>query len=262
MPSWPFIATLVSVGLAASFISGLLGIGGAAFIVPMLIYVPELLGTGSLDIKQATGMSIVLVFVSALSSSFAHRAGSTACPLAGRLLAPATAAGALIGGLASGRVSAQLLTALFASLALIAGAAMFLPRPKGGDEAKPGQVVTFNITTGLAVALAVGLFAGLVGAGGAFMLVPLMIYVLGIPTRVTIASAPVVVLVSAVAGLLGKVLAGQIPWVLALILVSGAIPGAQVGAWLSHKVGAAQLRWVLGAMTAGLAAKMWFDLLA
>ncbi|MFZ5825315.1 MAG: sulfite exporter TauE/SafE family protein [Bacillota bacterium] len=261
MLSWPLLWTLTGIGLAGSFLSGLLGVGGAAFIVPMLLYVPPLFGTGQLDIRMATGMSIVLVFVSAASSGFAHRHRSLACPGIARVLAPATAIGSLAGGLLSGTVPAIWLSGLFGTLALVAGLMLFLPRPRGGDELAPGTSVTFPLIPGVLISLCVGFFAGLVGAGGAFMLVPLMIYVLGIPTRITVASAPVVVLVSALAGLVGKVFADQVPWTLSAFLVIGALPGAWVGAWFSERLSASHLRYVLGVLTTGLAIRVWVDLM-
>lgn len=261
MPPWPLLVTLAAIGLVGSFVSGLLGIGGAVYIIPMLLYIPPLVGAGELDIRAAAGLSIVLVFVSALTSAIAHRKRSTACPQAGTVLAPATAAGALVGGVASGYVSGPVLTGLFATLALAAAIMMFLPGPRGGDEVQAGTIITFPVVPGILVAAIVGLFAGLVGAGGAFMLVPLMIYVLGIPTRVTVASSPMVVLISAMAGLTGKMFAGQVPWVMAAFLVSGAVPGARFGAWLSEQVRARTLRYGLGVITAAVAIKLWAELL-
>ncbi|HYF95245.1 MAG TPA: sulfite exporter TauE/SafE family protein [Symbiobacteriaceae bacterium] len=257
----PLGLTLAGIGLAGSFVSGLLGVGGAAFIIPMLYYIPKWLGTGDLNMKECAGLSIVLVLVGSLSGAIAHRGRSASCPQITRIMAPATAIGALVGGLGSRWVPVAFLTGLFATLALLAGLLMFRPGTPGGDEVPAGRTITFPERTGALIALGVGLVAGLVGAGGAFILVPLMIYVLKIPTRVAMSSSLSVVFVSSIAGFIGKVAAGQIPWALALVLVAGAVPGARWGAHLAARVKALFLRYGLAAITTLVAARMWADLL-
>lgn len=261
MESWPLLFTLTGIGLAGSFLSGLLGVGGSAFIIPMLLYIPPLAGTGQLDIKQAAGLSMALIFVGSLSGALAHRRSGAASAQCVKVLAPACAGGALVGGLLSGVAPGWLMGGVFATLALIAGLMMFLPKPPGGDELPPGARVEFPVVQGAAIALAVGLVSGLVGAGGAFILVPLMIYVLKIPTRATVASSLGIVFASALAGMAGKVMAGQIPWLMAAFTAAGAVPGAKLGAWLSHRMNAAHLRYALGALTTALAARLWLDVL-
>lgn len=258
---WPLYLTLMTIGLVGSFLSGLLGVGGAAFIIPMLIYIPGLLGVGQLDIKQAAGLSIILIFVGSLTGALANRRSTAVCAPCIKVLAPTSAAGALLGGLISGVTPAWLMGGVFATLALLAGMMMFRPRPPGGDEMPESGVLHFNVPLGASIALVVGLISGLVGAGGAFILVPLMIYVLKIPTRATVSSSLAIVFVSSMTGVIGKVLAGQVPWVLAGFLASGAIPGARAGVWLSRRVNATYLRYGLATLTTVLALRLWADLI-
>lgn len=261
MASWQLLATLAGIGLVGSFLSGLLGVGGSGFIIPMLLFVPRLLGTGQLGIKEAAGLSMALIFVGSLSGALANRKRGTICSQCFKVLAPASAVGALLGGLASGIAPAWLMSGTFATLALLAGLMMFFPKPPGGDEIPEGTEVTFPVLLGTLIALTVGLISGLVGAGGAFILVPLMIYVLKIPTRATVISSLGIVFVSAMTGMVGKVMAGQIPWVMAAITSVGAIPGARLGVLISRRVNATHLRYGLATLTTVLAARLWFDLL-
>lgn len=259
---WPLYVTLLTIGLAGSFLSGLLGVGGAAFIIPMLIYIPALLGVGDLDIKQAAGLSIVLIFVGSLSGALASRKSTAMCAQCVKVLAPASAAGALVGGLISGVAPAWLMGGVFATLALLAGIMMFLPKPPGGDEVPADGLLQFNVPLGAGIALIVGLISGLVGAGGAFILVPLMIYVLKIPTRATVSSSLAIVFLSSMTGVIGKVLAGQVPWVMAGFLAFGAVPGARIGVWFSRRVNATYLRYGLATLTTVLAFRLWVDLVS
>jgi len=263
MDSMPFLLTLTGIGLVCSFLSGLLGVGGSAFIIPTLLFVPPLLGTGHLDIKQAASLSMTLILVGSFSGALVHLRGKAATGLlTAKLLAPACAIGALIGGLMSGLAPNWLMTGTFATLAFVGGIMMFYPRPLSGDELMPGTVVTFNRPLGIAIAASVGLVSGLVGAGGAFILVPLMIYVLGIPTRVTIAASLGIVFLSAAAGFAGKVMVGQVVFVTAIFVAAGAVPGARYGAWVSKRIEARRLRYGLAFLSTAMAAMLWWDLIA
>jgi uncharacterized membrane protein YfcA len=62
-------------------------------------------------------------------------------------------------------------------------------------------------------------------------------------------------------GFLGKLANGQIPFALALPLVAGAIPGAQVGEWAARRLGIRTLRWLLAVLTGLVAVWTWIDVL-
>lgn len=73
---------------------------------------------------------------------------------------------------------------------------MFIPK-KGIDDI-PLDQVTFNKWIAAILALIVGLGSGVVGAAGGFLLVPIMLVVLKIPTRVTIASSLAITFISSI----------------------------------------------------------------
>src|SRR5262245_52334761 len=99
-----FVLTQVLLGQAGTFVAGLLGVGGAIVMIPLLLYVPPLLHVGGLDVKSVTGVTMVQVFVAAVSGVIAHR---RARALHGRLTwvgGVAMAAASLTGALASKHV--------------------------------------------------------------------------------------------------------------------------------------------------------------
>src|SRR5205823_7032340 len=67
-----FAVTLFALGFIGAFVSGLVGVGGALVMVPLLFYVPPLLGVGSLDIKHVSGVTMAQVLAAALVGAFAH----------------------------------------------------------------------------------------------------------------------------------------------------------------------------------------------
>src|SRR5512135_3777472 len=67
-----FLGTLVALGLGGGFLSGLLGLGGAIFMIPLLLYVPPLLGVGQFDMKQVAAISMVQVLSASLTGAIVH----------------------------------------------------------------------------------------------------------------------------------------------------------------------------------------------
>jgi uncharacterized membrane protein YfcA len=149
---------------------------------------------------------------------------------------------------------------VFAAMASLAAVMMLTLRGRTAPEVD-GRVA-FNRTAAVAAAAVVGFSAGLVGAGGAFFLVPVMLYGLRVPVRVTVATSLAVVAVAGAAGLLGKVAANQVDWFLAGLLVLGALPGARLGAAVSRRVSTGGLVGVLGVVVAAVAVRMWLEVVA
>jgi uncharacterized membrane protein YfcA len=163
------------------------------------------------------------------------------------------------GGFASGIVEPVVLEAVFAAMASLAAVMMLTLRGRTAPEVDGG--VPFNRAAAVVAATVVGFSAGLVGAGGAFFLVPVMLYGLRVPVRVTVATSLAVVAVAGAAGLAGKVLANQVDWFLAGLLVLGALPGARLGAAVSRRVSTSGLVVALGAVVAVVAVRMWLEVL-
>jgi len=256
----PFLLTLLTLGFVGAFIAGLLGVGGAILMIPLLLYVPAWLGFPPLDVKAVAAVSMVQVLFAALSGAIAHgRQGKVHRELA--VTAGAAAAlGSLAGGVASRWLPASALLLTFAVMATLGAVLMFLaPSEVGPSLPAEAPPLSFSRSRALLVGLGVGTMAGLVGAGGAFLLVPLLITVVRVPTRITIGSSLAITLWTAVAGLLGKLVTGQVPLLLSAALVLGAVPGAQCGEWASRRCGIRALRGLLTGITALVAVRVWVD---
>ena len=92
------------------------------------------------------------------------------------------------------------------------------------------QAVTFNKPLAVLLAFVVGIGSGIVGAAGGFLLVPIMLVVLGIPTRMTIASSLAITFISSIGGTIGKLMTGQVEYYPALILIVSSLIAAPLGA--------------------------------
>ena len=252
--------TLFSLGLMGGFVSGLLGIGGGIIMVPLLLYVPSALGVGTLTMKTVAGITSVQSFFGALSGAIGHRRyNRISVPLA-YAVGGSTAAGSLAGSIASAYLSSETLLMVFAAMAIIAAIMMIIPKHEAGPEPDVEGLV-FNKPLAIAVGLFLGVLSGIIGQGGAFLLVPAMLYILRIPTRITIGTTLAVGIASSAAVLLGRLGTDQIPYLMSAVLVAGVLIGAQVGSVMSQRTPRRLLRGVLSVLIAVTAIKIWYELL-
>jgi uncharacterized membrane protein YfcA len=258
--SLAFTLTLVGLGFAGAVVAGMLGVGGAIVMIPLLLYVPPLLGAGVLDMRNVAGVTMVQVFVAAVSGMIAHRRHRAVNLRLAWIGGTAMALGTLSGAVASSLLPDVTLLAVFALMATAAAALMFLPLETAGQPVF-AEHVTFDPMRAAAVCAMVGVAAGLVGAGGAFLLVPMLLFVVGIPIRVTIGSSLAITALAAISGFAGKLVTGQIPLAPTLAVVAGAIPGARFGAAMSRRLPPFGLRVALFAFVTLTAIKVWADLL-
>ena len=256
----PFLITLVMLGLGGGVLSGLLGLGGAIFMIPLLLYVPPLLGMSQLDMKQVAAVSMVQVLSASLSGLIVHHKNKFVSKSLLITMGLCNAVGNLAGSLFSKQVNSAFLLAIFASMAIIAAITMFVPKREQGLDIKPEDLV-YNKPLAAVISLAIGLFGGMVGAPGAFIYIPVMIYLLGIPTRIVIGSTLGIVLLGAIMGTIGKAMTGQIIWPYALALVVGTIPGAQLGGRLSKKTSTEHLRLAIAVIIAITGLRMWYQII-
>ncbi len=251
---------LLAVGASVGFLSGLLGIGGGIVMFPLLLYVPPFLGIPAIDVKSVTGLTMVQGFFSALAALFYYHKNALVNKQLVVTLGLSLFLSSLAGALLSGGLSDRLLLVVFGTLALIAAVMMLIPRSYVHDELTEEKVV-FNKGLAVAIGVVLGFTIGLVGQGGAFILIPVMLYLLRIPLRVALGSTLAIGLFSSSAGLLGKVATGQVPYLLTLPLLVGAIPSARVGSVVGKRTKTLYLKWLLAALIAATAVKIWISIL-
>lgn len=109
--------------------------------------------------------------------------------------------------------------------------------------------------------LIVGVLSGILGIGGGFMLVPAMIYILGMPTAVVPGTSLFqIMFVAANVTFLQAYSNQTVDVVLALLLLFGGVVGAQIGARFGTRLRGEQLRFLLALLLLGVAANLTFDL--
>ena len=217
-------------GLVASFLSGLLGIGGGLVLTPLLLYLPPLLGGAAIPVKVITGLTIVQAISGSLLGVLRHRRyGNVSMDLVWTMGPPAAVA-SLIGALVSQATPDRALLLIFAILAF-AGAVMLLlpvdPQHAGADKIQYDR----RLAIGLAVVL--GFFGGMVGIGGIAFIIAVLVYVLRVPVRIAIGTSLGIGIFAAVAALIGKAATAQIDPLLAATVFVSALVASPVGAAVS-----------------------------
>lgn len=112
------------------------------------------------------------------------------------------------------------------------------------------------------VGVFVGILSAIMGVGGGFIMVPAMIYLLGMPTKVVVGTSLFqIIFVTAFTTLLHATTNFTVDMALAVLLLVGGVIGAQFGAVIGAKLKAEQLRILLALMVIAVCAKLALDLL-
>jgi uncharacterized protein len=114
----------------------------------------------------------------------------------------------------------------------------------------------------LSIGFLVGVLSAIMGVGGGFVMVPAMIYLLGMPTSVVIGTSLFqIIFVTANVTFLQAYANQTVDVVLALLLLTGAVIGAQFGARAGARLQGEELRVLLALMVLAVCAKLFYDLL-
>jgi uncharacterized membrane protein YfcA len=273
-------AVIVALGLGVGVLSGLFGVGGGFLTTPLLIFygIPPTVAAASAA-SQVTGASV--------SGVFAHfRRGGVDVAMGGVLVAGGflgTLLGAVIFRLlqATGQID-TVISILYVVLLTSIGSLMMRDavrslRAARGTGTPPaprrrhhplvaalplrwrfyGSGLYISPLAPLILGMGTGVLTVLLGVGGGFVLVPAMIYLLGMSTRVVVGTSLFQILfVTAVTTLVHAVTTKAVDIVLAALLLVGSVVGAQLGARLAQRLKPDYLRFLLAALVLIIAIRL------
>jgi len=96
------------------------------------------------------------------------------------------------------------------------------------------EIKSISLWTVLIVAMVGGLFAGFLGGGAGYVRMPLLVYVLGVPTKVAVGTDLFEVVISSSYGTMSHAIKGNVDIMIALVMHTGAAVGAQIGVVLTQ----------------------------
>jgi len=274
---------LVGIGLGVGFLSGLFGVGGGFLLTPLLLLIgipaPVAVASGA---NQTMGASVSGLIAQARRSNVDWRMGGVL--VAGGLL------GSVVGVqlFAWLRRMGQVDTAVAVFYVVVLGVVGLLMvmeslrairrrrmrRPDRLHQHSWAHGLPFklrfrksrlyiSVLPPLVVGFAIGVLSAVMGVGGGFMLVPAMIYILGMPTAVVIGTSLFqVVCTTASVTLLAAIQLGTVDIVLTLLLLAGGVAGAQFGAAMGGRLRGEETRALLGALVLSVAGALLWDLVS
>ena len=280
---------LFGLGGVVGFLSGLFGVGGGFLLTPLLIII------GIPPTVAAASDSNQIVAASA-SGTYAHARGGTVDFKMGILLL----VGGIIGGTLGVRLI-HLLRSLGEANFVISvtyvlmlgsiGSYMFydsllgifgktLEKTSPGTLSKPSMYarilnalplkmeftrshVTFSAIIPLFLGGLVGILAAIMGVGGGFIMVPIMIYILRMPMHVVVGTSLFQILFTCInVTIMQAWMNHTVDFILALNLLFGSVIGSQIGTQVGKKLKTDQLKILLSLIVLVVMIKMLFDLLA
>lgn len=246
-------------GLLASFLSGLLGIGGGIVLTPALLYAPQLLGASAISVKIVTGLTVVQAISGSVLGAWRHRAYGNVSRDLVLLMGPPAAIASLAGAYLSRDISDRVLLAIFAAFSLIGAILLLLPVESQDVGARDVRV---NVPLAVGLAIFIGAFGGMVGIGAIAFILAALVYFLRVPPRVAIGTSLGIGLFGAIAALVGKAATEQIDPKLAAIVVLAAVVASPIGAWVSVRTRTHVLLRVLAVIVALAALRIAWSAIA
>lgn len=273
---------LLGIGGIVGILSGMFGVGGGFLMTPMLFFIgiPP-------AVAVATGANQIVA--SSISGVLAHFKRKTVDLKMGIVLLSGGLFGAFFGVMLFNYLQSlgqvDLLVKLFYVVFLsVIGGLMFIESLRAIRNVKKGKApkrkkhnwihglplkirfrvsgLYISVIPPVVIGVLVGVLTAIMGVGGGFIMVPAMIYLLGMPTKVVVGTSLFqIIFVTGFTTMLHATTNYTVDIVLALLLLIGGVIGAQIGARIGVKMKAEQLRILLAILVLAVGGKLALDLL-
>jgi uncharacterized membrane protein YfcA len=274
---------LLGLGGAVGFLSGILGVGGGFLLTPLLILI-------GIPPPVAVGTQAPQILASSFSGMLAHMRRGNVDVRMGVVLVVGGLVGSVLGvwlfGLLRrlGQIDLSISLAYILLLGTI-GALMLVESVRAWLRVRARRDsltkrhrhlwlhglplkmrfhrsrLYISALMPLGLGVAAGILVAIMGVGGGFMMVPAMIYLIGMPTAVVIGTSLFqITFVTAATTFLHAASNRTVDVFLALALIVGGVIGAQLGSSVGHRLRAEQLRVLLALIVLGVCAKIGHDL--
>jgi len=246
------VLLLIVLGFAVGTMGTLIGAGGGFILVPILIFTHP-----KLPPAVITAVSMAIVACNAISGSIAYARNKRIDYRAGMQFALFTIPGSILGVKMLKYISPLIFTIIFGCLMIVLGVYLFLKKEDDQTTAQPAGrpgLITHSITDkmgetytysynqyiGWLISVAVGFISPLLGIGGGIIHVPALVNWLRFPVHISTATSHFILAIMALTSVITHIADGNYndPYILKLVIYIsiGVIAGAQLGAYLSHKI--------------------------
>ncbi|MFL2887920.1 MAG: permease [Pelagibacterales bacterium MED-G40] len=276
------IFLLLFLSLSVGILSGLFGVGGGFLMTPFLIFM-------GIPPVYAVPNEVNNILATSVSGSLTHWYKNTLDYKMGLLIVSGGVVGTLIGITTFtyfseiGKIS-LIISLLYMYLLAIVGTLMIIEGVKEVDQARkkiiikkklhdhnwlqglpfrmrfPKSKLYESAMTPILLGLVVGFVAAMMGIGGAFLMVPAMIYIVGMPVKlIPGTSLFVTVFISAIVTILHAFNYGSIDLTLVIPLILGSILGVQIGQKLGQYLDSSHLKTLFALLLCAVAIAIAYD---
>jgi uncharacterized membrane protein YfcA len=277
------VFVLLTLGLVMGFLSGMFGVGGGFLLTPLLIFlgVPEPVAVAS-SANQLIGASLSGVIMHWRRGNVDFKMGTVL--VVGGIVG--SLAGVQLFGLLRRLGQIDLVISLSYVILLSTLGTMMMIESVGAiiRAAQPGarprrlhqhswfhrlpfkmrfrrSKLYISALLPLSLGFAIGVLSAILGIGGGFLVIPAMIYILGMPASVVPGTSLFqTIFITASATILQAVTNQTVDILLALIVLVGSVVGVQYGARFGARMSGEYLRVTLAAVILAVGAKLLFDL--
>ncbi len=229
-----FLAYVVVVGWFSAAFAGVVGIGAVLLMAPLLYFGGPWFFGVPLDFKEISNLTTFTVVIAAMRSIFIYRGfGLVRREVIVPMAIPACIFAA-VGVTMAGFASAGSIQVMFAIASLVGAAFLLIPYQRHLDDATR-EIHPRPRLYALAASI-VGFVGGFAGAGGGFLLIPTLMGLFRLPTRIALGTAAFTGLIIAIVAFLGRIALLHVDWVLVAFIGIGALAGTEMGTRLQQKV--------------------------
>jgi uncharacterized membrane protein YfcA len=263
------VTLLVLVGFVGGTLGSMVGLGGGIFIIPALVLFLDV------PVHNAIAASLIAVVATSTAAAAAYLKDDLTNLRLGMTLETLTASGALAGGLVGTSLSKGPLSLIFGVVMVVVAVYMAVRQKmmkasvvQAGQTGMLGdtyhdratdETVMYrprHLPAGLAASVVAGWVSGLLGVGGGFLKVPVMVVGMNVPVRAAVATSSFMVGMTASVGALVYITRGLVDPVVTVPVVLGVAVGAFLGARLAMRVKSSILTIVLAIVLFALAIQM------
>ncbi len=219
---------MLTLGLVLALVVGLsmgvLGAGGSIITIPILVYII------GFEVKASIAMSLAVVGATSLVGAIQHWRIRNVNLRIAVMFAPTAMVGTYLGARLAVFFSAGAQLGLFGTVLLAASFSMLRENGRTGDVGGWHMMLSVG-TVALIIleALAVGVLTGLVGVGGGFLIVPVLVLLGGLPMKQAVGTSLLIITLKSFAGFVGYLGQVEVQWAFMAGFTGIAIAGIWIG---------------------------------
>jgi uncharacterized membrane protein YfcA len=233
--SWVILFPLI---FAVSFIFTMVGLGGGLIYSPLFILL-------QFPVNTAVSASLFLNGIAAISAAITYSRKKMIDLKIGMPLIISSSLSAPLGAYTTSQVNLKLFIAILAGVILLAAIRMLFSKKVQSKEVKISS--TRKILGGGIIGMVIGFVAGLLGIGGGVFIVPLLVFILRIPTKTAAATSMFIVVFSSFSGFVAHISIARPDWKFILLAAVFSFAGGQLGSRImAEKLKGSTVRKIFG----------------